>query len=60
MDLVPIAEYFISNYSARNYSSFFDINHNGNIIASIKFNMPGKHNALNALASIRYWKRTEY
>ena len=51
MDLVPIAEYFISNYSATNYSSFFDINHNGSIIASIKFNMPGKHNALNALVA---------
>ena len=44
-------EYFISNYSATNYSSFFDINHNGNIIASIKFNMLGKHNALNALVA---------
>ena len=44
-------EYFISNYSATNYSSFFDINHNGSIIASIKFNMPGKHNALNALVA---------
>ena len=44
-------EYFISNYSATKYSSFFDINHNGSIIASINFNMPGKHNALNALVA---------
>ena len=44
-------DYFISNYSTINYSSFFDINHNGSTIASIKFNMPGKHNALNALVA---------
>ena len=50
------SEYFISNYSSAKYSSFFDINHNGSLIASIKFNMPGKHNALNALAAFAIGK----
>jgi len=50
------SEYFISNYSSAKYSSFFDINHNGSLIASVKFNMPGKHNALNALAAFAIGK----
>ena len=50
------SEYFISNYSSVKYSSFFDINHNGSLIASVKFNMPGKHNALNALAAFAIGK----
>ncbi|MDA9827263.1 UDP-N-acetylmuramate--L-alanine ligase [Flavobacteriaceae bacterium] len=50
------SEYFISNYSSAKYSSFFDINHNGSLIASVKFNMPGTHNALNALAAFAIGK----
>ena len=50
------SEYFISNYSSVKYSSFFDINHNGSLIASVKFNMHGKHNALNALAAFAIGK----
>ena len=50
------SEYFISNYSSAKYSSFFDINHNGSLIASVKFNMHGKHNALNALAAFAIGK----
>jgi len=50
------SEYFISNYLSAKYSSFFDINHNGSLIASVKFNMPGKHNALNALAAFAIGK----
>ena len=50
------SEYFISNYSSAKYSSFFDINHNGSLIASVKLNMPGKHNALNALAAFAIGK----
>ena len=49
-------EYFISNYSNSKSSSFFNINYNGISVDSVKFNMPGKHNALNALAAFAIGK----
>ena len=49
-------EYFISNYSNFKSSSFFNINYGDVSIDSVKFNMPGKHNALNALVAFAIGK----
>ena len=44
------SDFHITNYNISNEKVFFDINYNG-LISSIKFNMQGKHNALNALVA---------
>ena len=44
------SDFHITNYNISNEEVFFDINYNG-LISSIKFNMQGKHNALNALVA---------
>ena len=44
------SDFHITNYNISNEEVFFDINYNGSI-SSIKFNMQGRHNALNALVA---------
>ena len=44
------SDFHITNYNVSNEEVFFDINYNG-LISSIKFNMQGRHNALNALVA---------
>ena len=44
------SDFYITNYNVSNEQVFFDINYNG-LISSIKFNMQGRHNALNALVA---------
>ena len=44
------SDFHITNYNISNEEVFFDINYNG-LISSIKFNMQGRHNALNALVA---------
>ena len=44
------SDFYITNYNISNEEVFFDINYNG-LISSIKFNMQGRHNALNALVA---------
>jgi UDP-N-acetylmuramate--alanine ligase len=44
------SDFHITNYNILNEEVFFDINYNG-LISSIKFNMQGRHNALNALVA---------
>jgi UDP-N-acetylmuramate--alanine ligase len=44
------SDFHITNYIVSNEEVFFDINYNG-LISSIKFNMQGRHNALNALVA---------
>ena len=44
------SDFHITNYNVSNEEVFFDINYNG-LISEIKFNMQGRHNALNALVA---------
>ena len=44
------SDFHITNYNVSNEEVFFDINYNG-LISRIKFNMQGRHNALNALVA---------
>ena len=44
------SDFHITNYNVSNEEVFFDINYNG-LISGIKFNMQGRHNALNALVA---------
>ena len=44
------SDFHITNYNVSNEEVFFDINYNG-LISKIKFNMQGRHNALNALVA---------
>ena len=44
------SDFYITNYNVSNEEVFFDINYNG-LISGIKFNMQGRHNALNALVA---------
>ena len=44
------SDFHITNYNVSNEEVFFDINYNG-LISSIKFNMQGRHNALNAIVA---------
>ena len=44
------SDFHITNYNISNEKVFFDINYNG-LISEIKFNMQGRHNALNALVA---------
>ncbi|SUZ85563.1 uncharacterized protein METZ01_LOCUS38417, partial [marine metagenome] len=50
------AEYSIANYKTINDSSFFDILYKNGKCENIRFEMPGKHNASNALAAFAICK----
>jgi len=50
------ADYSIANYKNINDSSFFDILYKNGKCENIKFEMPGKHNASNALAAFAICK----
>jgi len=50
------ADYSISNYKTINDSTFFDILYKNGKCENIRFNMPGKHNASNALAAFAICK----
>jgi len=50
------AEYSIANYKTNNDSTFFDILYENGKCENIKFEMPGKHNASNALAAFAICK----
>ncbi len=45
-------DYYAENLSFKGSISSFDLMHNGEKITTITLNVPGKHNVLNALASI--------
>ena len=46
------AEFQAVNRKFRDYHSFFDVKHKGNLLGSIELEVPGAHNIKNALATI--------
>ena len=44
-------DYIISNYKAESFTSKFTLSHDKGSVSSLKLNLPGKHNVLNATAA---------
>jgi UDP-N-acetylmuramate--alanine ligase len=53
----PRAKYSIENYRIQDDHVLFDIRNKNRICKNIRFNMPGKHNACNALAAYAICKQ---
>ena len=53
----PMAKYSIENYRIQDDHVLFDIRNKNRICKNIRFNMPGKHNACNALAAFAICKQ---
>ena len=53
----PRAKYSIENYRIQDDHVLFDIRNENRICKNIRFNMPGKHNACNALAAFAICKQ---
>lgn len=48
----PENDYYIANWQALHGGSQFSLHHKGNLLGQVQLGVPGKHNALNAIAAL--------